>query len=656
MMPFVVVLLVLLAGSALSLAFRRFPVLASWLGTGSVVAGSVLGLAFAVRILWMGASLSYSVSWPLPYATLSLGVDPMSAFFMLPLFILSPLAALYGAAYLRHGAHAVRRGEAGFFLNLLVASMALVMAARNTVLFLVAWEVMALSSFAMVVFDREDESARDAGWSYLVASQAGTAFLFFLFLLMGRGAMGFDDFAAPDSPRRAALLYLLAVVGFGTKAGFMPLHIWLPRAHPAAPSHISALMSAVMIKMGIYGLVRTLMILGPLPVWCAYVMIGLGISSGVLGVILALAQQDIKKVLAYSSVENIGIIALGLGLGMLGRAIDQPALAFLGFAAALLHVLNHALFKGLLFFGAGSIAHVTHTRDLDVLGGLGRRMPWTAATFLAGSAAICGLPVLNGFVGEFLLYLGSFRALAGASAGPALAAVGILLGLALIGGLGVACFTRVFSAVFLGQPRSAAAERGSDPGILMTGPMVLLALACFAIGLAGPVVVRALAGVTGSLAGCAGASCALPDAMWPLYGLTMLLGCTLLLGLFVAVTRRSLLAGRDVREADTWGCGYTAASARMQYTATSFAAPLTHFFGGILRVIRAGGPVRGLFPEPSQLATRVPDVFEKTLFGRPARWVVARMTVLRKFQHGRMNLYVLYIALTLLALMLWKLT
>ena len=645
----------LLTGSALSLMLRRFPASASWLGALATVAGSAAGLAGAARVLWTNQAVTFSMPWRLPYAAMELGLDPLSAFFMLPLFILSPLAALYGVAYLKHGAQSARRGEAGFLLNLLVAAMAVVLAARNTVLFLVAWELMALSSFALVIFERESEEARVAGWSYLVASQTGTAFLFFLFLLFGRGAMGFADFAAPDSPARAGMLFLLAVVGFGTKAGFVPLHIWLPRAHPAAPSHVSALMSGVLIKMGIYGLVRMLSLLGPLPAWCAYVMLGLGASSSLLGILFALAQRDITKVLAYSSVENNGIIALGLGLGMLGQRAGQPAVTFLGYGAALFHVVNHSLFKGLLFFGAGVVAHAAHTRDLDVLGGMGRRMPWTASTFLLGSAAICGLPVLNGFAGEFLLYLGSFHALNGAGAVQALCSVGIVLSLALAGGLAAACFTRVFAATFLGSPRSDAAAHAREADVLMTGPMAVLALACAALGLAAPVVVPALAGVTGQLAGCDAAP-GLRQALWPLHGLALLVGGVLLALLMVSLTRRALLARREVRESETWGCGYTAPTARMQYTATSFSAPLTRFFNGILRMTQSGPQVTGCLPGPARTATHAPDVFERALFRVPARWTMARMNVLRRFQHGRMNLYILYIALTLAALMLWKLT
>ena len=282
---------------------------------------------------------------------------------------------------------------------------------------------------------------------------------------------------------------MLALVGFGTKAGFIPLHVWLPEAHPAAPSHVSAVMSAVMIKTGIYGLVRVMMLLGAPQAWWGWVLCGIGLSSGVIGVLLALAQHDLKRLLAYHSVENIGIIALGLGVGTLGLCAGLPAVAVMGFAGALLHVLNHALFKGLLFLAAGNVVHSAHTREIDHLGGLLRRMPRTGAIFLIGAAAISGLPPLNGFISEFLIYLASFKGavtLEGANSVPMLATIA---GLALIGGLAAACFTKAFGIVFLGQPRSEHAEQAHEVGLAMVMPGVVLAAACILIGLLGASVV-----------------------------------------------------------------------------------------------------------------------------------------------------------------------
>src|SRR5260370_23854303 len=348
------------------------------------------------------------MAWDVPYGSRFLDLDPLSGFFLIPVFVLCALAAIYGADYLEAYRGKKSLAPPWFFFNLLVASMVVVILARNGVLFLMAWEMMALSSFFLVTFESEKESTRQAGWIYLVASHIGTAFLLALFILLGRanGSLDFDRFSVSSG---AGLLFVLALVGFGTKAGFIPLHVWLPEAHPTAPSHVSAVMSAVMIKTGIYGIVRVMMILGAPQAWWGWVLCGIGLSSGVIGVLLALAQHDLKRLLAYHSVENIGIIALGLGVGTLGVRTGLPAVAAVGFAGALLHVLNHTLFKGLLFLAAGNVAHSTHTREIDHLGGLLRRMPRTGVIFLIGASAISGLPPLIGFSIEFLIYLANFK-------------------------------------------------------------------------------------------------------------------------------------------------------------------------------------------------------------------------------------------------------
>ena len=352
-------------------------------------------------------------TWPVPFGEFFIELDPLTAWFLLPTLLLSALSAIYGVGYLRSWQGRRSLGPVWFFYCLLVLGMVLVLVARNAVLFLVAWELMALASFFLVTFEHERESVREAGWIYFVATHLGTAFLLAFFLLLARetGSMDFDVWAEKGIHTQglAGILFLLAVVGFGTKAGFMPLHVWLPEAHPAAPSHVSALMSGVMIKTGIYGLLRAFTFLGMPPLWWGWVLIGIGLTSGVLGVLFALAQHDLKRLLAYHSVENIGIIALGLGVGLLGMSTGSSMLIVLGFGGALLHVVNHALFKGLLFLGAGAVLHGTGTLEIDHLGGLLKRMPWTAATFLIGAVAISGLPPLNGFVSEFLIFFGAFK-------------------------------------------------------------------------------------------------------------------------------------------------------------------------------------------------------------------------------------------------------
>ncbi|HLA39027.1 MAG TPA: proton-conducting transporter membrane subunit, partial [Candidatus Glassbacteria bacterium] len=329
----------LLAGGSLALVFGRSRLWSSRFGVTGALLGSLFGLAAALRGLASGQLWQFRLGWSLPGGSLNFGMDPLSAFFLLTLFLLSGLTAIFGHEYLAsHGKHR-SLAVSWFFFNVLIASMAVVFTARNAVLFLVAWEVMALSSFFLVTFEHEDPRVREAGFTYLVATHLGTAFLLLFFVLLGQqaGSFEFEDIAATGGSS-TALLFVLALVGFGSKAGIAPFHVWLPEAHPAAPSHVSALMSGVMIKTGIYGLLRAIVLLGQPPAWWGWCLVGIGLTSGILGVLFALAQHDLKRLLAYHSVENIGIIFLGLGLGLLGWQAGTIPLAVAGFAGALLHV------------------------------------------------------------------------------------------------------------------------------------------------------------------------------------------------------------------------------------------------------------------------------------------------------------------------------
>lgn len=658
---------VLIGGGLLAALVGRSPRLANALGAATAVAGSAIAFVPAVGVLVSGASLPpLTWAWNVPFGSFTIGLDPLSAWFAAAILGLAILAAVYGAGYLAHYADRKSLGPPWLFFNLLVAAMVLVVVARNGVLFLVAWEGMALASYFLVTFEDEQSSVREAGRVYLIASHLGTAFLLLFFALFASRApsLDFSSLAAVRTAGRlsetlAGGLFLLALVGFGTKAGFMPLHVWLPEAHPAAPSHVSALMSGVMIKTGIYGLLRTWTMLGPPPAWWGWMLVAIGLSSGVLGVLFALAQHDLKRLLAYHSVENIGILALGLGVGLLGLSAGSSALAVLGFAGGLLHVLNHAIFKGLLFLGAGAVLHGAGTLQQDQLGGLLKRMPLAGAAFLVGAVAICGLPPLNGFVSEFLIYLSAFQACREASLSAssgsvlALATIG---GLALIGGLAAACFTKSLGIVFLGEPRSQAAAAARAPGWLMTAPMLVLAAGCLLAALAARPLLAALApalavvldqpadAVAGSLAPASG----------PLTAVATVGLIAIVLIALLAALRKRLLQSREVREGVTWDCGYAAPAARMQYTSTSFVQPLTDFFAPVLRSRKHLHEPSGLFPSGASARTHHEDMFLTGLFSRSYRGISWALAKLHWLQHGRLNLYVLYIALTLVALLAWQ--
>ena len=452
------------------------------------VAAAVLLLATLPIIVAPQADQPVTFAWPMPLGVVRLAVDGLSAWFLGSIAILALAVAVYAWPYMQAEVGQGSLPAHGVFLCLLLASLILVVTAADIVLFLAAWEAMTLSAFFLVAFHHRQPEVRRAAWMYLIVTHLGTAlFVIPMFSIVAEHAHT-TDFSAFRSalehcgPRTGTLLFILGLIGFGTKAGFMPMHIWLPVAHPAAPTPVSALLSGVVIKTGIYGLLRLLSWLPPLPAGCGVTMLVVGMTSGVLGVLYAIAQHDLKRLLAYHSVENIGIIGLGIGMGMLGQATGQPMLVALGYSAALLHVLNHALFKGLLFLSAGTVIHGLGTGQMDRLGGLARKMPINAALFLIAAVSICGLPPFNGFVSEWILYGSLFGGTFGTAptvAGPA--AFGAV-SLALMGGLALACFAKVFSVVFLGEPRDASVQPHATAPLMRLG-MLILAVLCVAIGM-----------------------------------------------------------------------------------------------------------------------------------------------------------------------------
>ncbi len=652
---------VFFAGAVLSMLLPRRTL--RWFGPLASALGAGLGLVPVVMALGPGGDLSWDRGWSMPLGAFRFGMDPLSAWFAGAILLLTTLAALYASGYLRDAEERKDTGVFWFHYLLLTASMLAVVTARNGILFLLAWESMALTSFFLVIFDHEDGAVRRAGWIYLIATHIGTAFVLFLFALLGRhsGSLDFAGFFAIARHREvASVVFVLAVLGFGTKAGFMPLHVWLPEAHPAAPSPVSAVLSGVMIKTGVYGLLRVLTFLGTPPAWWGWMLVAVGAASGVLGVLFALAQHDLKRLLAFSSVENVGVITLGLGVGLLGVTHRDPIMALLGFSGAALHVLNHAIFKGLLFLGAGAVVHACHVRDLEELGGLQKRMPVTGTTFLIGSAAISGLPPFNGFVSEFLIYVGAFAGIIGSTGTATLSgAVVTVAALALIGGLALACFTKAFGVMFLGEPRSAHAAHAHEVGGAMRLPMVTLAALCLLLGLGGPFLLPLLASVTAPVTGLPASIAATvvreTPALQILWKVTAATGGLVVLALLLGAWRAHLLGGRTIGATGTWDCGYVAPTARMQYTASSFADPIIRMFGAFLGTRSRLSRPDGLFPEGGHFASDTPDVSSERLYAPLFARLEEVMARIRLLQHGLLHLYILMIVLSLLGLLFWKL-
>jgi formate hydrogenlyase subunit 3/multisubunit Na+/H+ antiporter MnhD subunit len=646
--------LVLVAGGAAALAASARPRLALGVGSATAAAGSALGLAASIPALG-GAPVALDLPWQVPNGALALGLDPLSALFAVAIFGIGLAAAPFGAGHLRSRTRGI--GPFALFFNLLLASMATVVASRHAVLFLVAWEAMTVSSFLLVSLEHEDAAVRSAARIYLVASHLGAAAVFALLLVLGEaaGSLRFEAFAALRAPGalRAGVLFALAVAGFGTKAGLVPLHVWLPEAHPAAPSHVSALMSGVLVKMGVYGILRALTFLPPAPLWQGLVLAGVGLAGALAGLALALGQRDVKRVLAYSTVENVGIVALAAGLGVAGAALRAPAVAALGMAAALLHVWNHALMKGLAFMGAGALVHGAGTRDLERMGGLLRRLPASGGLLVLAAVALAGLPPLNGFVSEWLLYLGLLHG-GGASGGLALVAWLALGALALVGALAAVAFSRVLGVALLGEPRSAGAAAAHEGGPLLLVPLAALAAANVAVALfparAVALVVPAAAVVLGAPE--ADLRAALAPAADALAGPMRLglLGLLIVAAVAVAASRR-LLARRGVSASSTWACGYSAGIARAQYGAASYAElAVRAIVPAVLRPHREVLPPAGPFPGPSRFALTAPDPASARVFAPAFARVAETFARLRSFQQARLNLQLVYTLATVLAL------
>ena len=625
---------VLAAGAAAPLVLGRAPRLSHMVSMVAIIAACAFSGLAAVGVL-VGADTgdTLDASWPIPLGSIRLAMDGLSAWFLMTIALLGACVALYTPSYAKPMA---ARGPIALFGSLmcvLVASLILLVCAADAVLFLVAWESMTLAAFFLVSFHHEDPEVRRGAWMYLIATHIGTAVCvvpMFAAAYAMAGTTAFSAFpgALESAPKPTlVVLFVLGVIGFGTKAGLMPMHVWLPAAHPVAPTPVSALLSGVVVKMGIFGILRLLTWLPPLPPACGYGLLLAGVISGVMGVLYALAQHDIKRLLAYHSVENIGIIVIGVAVGMIGQARNEPALIVLGYAGALLHVANHAMFKGLLFLSAGAVLHDTGTVAIERLGGLAKRMPVNAAMFLVGAIAICGLPPLNGFLSEWVIYGGLWTGtIHGAGVGLALG----ILSLALMGGLALACFAKVFGVVFLGEPRDPLVHVHSTP-VAMNAAMAVLAIMCALIGvLPGlwlPLVYPAASVLAGmppleigaQLGGVLASGIRLTVLAGVMGSLVVLLSCLR----WFARVRSQRNAGSNALVA-TWGCAYAQPTARMQYTATSFASPLVHSFRGLLWPEREWIAPAGPFPSAGHMEVHAPDIAEKEIF-RPLFSGVSRL-------------------------------
>ncbi len=652
------VLAVYLTGGLLCLISGPRARLAHPLGAATAAIASALGFIATLPALSAVAPQHVALSWPAAGVDLALTLDPLAAFFLLPIFLLTFCGALYAIDYLHFPDRSWRAGLHWFFYNSLGASMTVVVLAANGLVFLLAWEIMSLSSFFLVTHDYQEEKVRQAGWLYLVATHIGAAFLFFLFFAASRAA-GSLDFASFTALRTlpadsALLLFFAALIGFGAKAGLFPMHVWLPDAHPAAPSHVSALMSGVMIKTALYGLLRMLTFLPPIPGWIGIAVAILGIIGALFGIAMAATQTDIKRSLAYSTVENIGIIFLGFGLWLFCLATGHEAAAFLALIGALLHIWNHSLFKGLLFLGAGSLVHATGSRELSAMGGLLRRMPLTGSLLFFGGAAISALPPLNGFISEWLLYLSLFKAGQDTLAGTAVLFMLLAILLALVSGLVMLVMTRLLGVALQGEPRSqAAATAHESSAVLLIAAMLIPAGLCLLVGIAPQLPLQLINGplIAMLLPNFAAADTTLLPPFGPAWSFTMLVALALLAIIVTVRTVRRRAAGRI----GTWGCGYLKPDTRMAYTAGSYSQfAQDTVFCSCITPTAASTRSAALFPPAAQFRQERLDPVLTRWFLPLFRKLAEQAYAFRRLQAGQLSIYVLYIFTTTILLLGWS--
>jgi hydrogenase-4 component B len=643
------------------------------------ITAAVLTLAFEQR----DPTVTFQL-WPslIPYISLGVKLDALSAFFLLLVSFLAFALSVYSFGYVRgfYGRKSV--GVLGAFYNALLLATTLVFTANNAFFFLIAWEIMALTAYCLVSFKHEQDETRRAGVLYFVMSHIGTGCIMLGFLLLfqafgqgsgdyGTQAYSFENFRAlgekmSAGPRNAA--FILFLVGFGVKAGIVPLHTWLPAAHPVAPSNVSALLSGVLIKTGIYGMTRVFFdFLGPPPMWWGVTVLAVGTVSAVLGVLYALMQHDLKRLLAYHSIENIGIILMGLGAALLFLHNGHPVLATLALIAGLYHTINHAIFKALLFLGAGAVLHATHTRDMEHLGGLAKRMPKTAFFFLVGAVAISALPPLNGFVSEWLTYQSLLQGFGTTTSLFRLMFPFSGAMLALTSALAAACFVKAFGITFLAQPRSEHAAHAREVASTMLLGQGLLTAACVFLGLFPTVFLRLLNPVTQQLTNqqianqLTVANGLVLSGVVPGGGTVSTLGIAVLsLCLLLVPVALWLVFARNskTRIGPTWDCGLKGLTPHMEYTATGFSKPIRMIFKALFRPrreVQREYDYSPYFTTTLRFEAHVEEVFETRIY-RPLNRAVLRFSRrMRALQAGSIQAYLIYIFITLLLLLLFAL-
>ncbi len=604
---------------------------------------------FAVKAL-VGQEQEIIVAGNFILGDIPLRIDALSAWMILIINFTVLTGVLYGVKYLEHYKDKVNNTV--LHLSLIVVfhlSMLFVCIVQNFLAFLIVWEIMAISSFLLVIFEYWNKETIRAGINYLIQSHIGVLFLTvaYIWVITATGSKDFKSIQIFSQQVPSALsvtFFVLIFIGFGFKAGFIPFHTWLPYAHPSAPSHISGMMSGVIIKLGIYGILRVILLLKSDFVVIGVIILIVSMFSGLYGVMLAIVQHNLKKLLAYHSIENIGIIGIGIGLGTLGLGLKNDFLAITGFAGGLLHILNHSLFKSLLFYGAGSVYQQTHTLNIEKLGGLVKRMPKTTALFLIAAAAICGLPPFNGFISEFLIYSGLFSGLKSFNFSLSLFMLSAIVSLVLIGGLAILCFTKVFGTVFLGAERSKYEVELHEVSGKMIFPQYLIAAMIIGIGIFPQVFLMSLRQTI---------SLFVPTINTTSYSIYFnqinilanigLTGGLILLLVFILYSVKKWSEKKKIISVEpTWGCGYVAPNERMQYTASSFVKNYVHLIEPILSIKKSDVVIQDVFPSPQKYDSSTYDKIEYYVIDKNVKLIKKLLYRFDFLQNGKIQYYILY--------------
>lgn len=665
---FIIIIALFVLGALLSFVFQRSDKVANMAGNLFAIFGSSLGLIFSSLVLLKGSDLSFTIgASTLPLVAFSFHIDALSAFFIFTISLIALLCSIYAIGYVKHYYKKYNIGGLGFFYNILILSLILIVSASNALFFLLVWEIMAIASYFIVVYDHKDKDNVKAGLLYFTMTYVGTALILFGFLLIYKyiGSFDFEKIQEGIALVPSAIkdiVFVLMLVGFGTKAGIIPFHIWLPSAHSATPAHVSALMSGVIIKVGIYMMVRMFLdILEPAPLWWGFLIVILGSISALLGVLYAITEHDIKKLLAYHSIENIGIILLGLGSALVFFSLSMPALALLGLVAALFHTLNHAIFKSLLFLSAGAVVAETHTRNIEEHGGLIKYMPHTAFFFLIGAMAISALPPFNGFFSEWLTFQTLFQGIMTLDSATKWIFIAGAGALAFSGGLALLCFVKVFGTVFLARPRGKEVLHAKESARSLQIAMGVLAFLSIAVGVGSGYVVSFFEKVgnsfgalkhapeTGTLS--SGQTLVAPHGFATVSAPHVLVFFAIAFLLIVLFLKFMKSKERRVVIGTTWDCG-TDLTPRMEITSTGFARSIILIFRGLLKPsfqneVKYNDAMSRYLPKSRTITLGVRDVYQ-VYFYHPIEVIVDRVSMyLKNIQNGNVNTYIMYIFMAL---------